>query len=508
MTSNPTQFPTSYPSRAENPYTPSSSTSSQADEDLLIVLIIIGGVVLFVLCFAVFAVAFLWKYMKTRSNRADEEKEGSIRERADAIDPRQMRENPAADALAQAAEDTRVRNLQAEAAFRTEELAAFRAQELDAEEQLAMQRSNHTGAYNFIGSPTVVTAVAEIQIAMIQLEAAFTRTKERDSDYVVGTLARIPQMESFTQWTDRLKRVIDRVKEELVTDRMKEDREWREAVRTSAHVIGAATLATAISNPCFTTANSVALATATATTVRTGVVYSADDGWASVAMATSGTGSVGGAARAASAPAPSAPPVPSQPHLVPTTPTSYSPITVSELRTQLLKLEEAIPNSKKVDEWTKHSGFLRGKWLSFVKTDDRDADEAYACAQLASSLLLLDKALATRRPVAKAKDLVWRDLLSNQGDVRLRLQLPLPLLLLLLLLVRTFTHSLFYMLCLRLFRLRTPFNSSSASGRRRVRGAIDSRASVATSRRSRGRKRPQRWKDFSGSSRHELKLLE
>ena len=388
--------------------------TSNDDEDLLVVLISIGGVVLFVLCFAVFAVSFLWKYMKTRSNRADEEKEHSVRERADAI---AARENAAADALAQAAEDTRVRNLQVEAAFRTEELAAFRAQELDAEEQLAMQRSNHTGAYNFIGSPTVVTAVAEIQIAMIQLEAAFTRTKERDSDYVVGTLARIPQMESFTQWTDRLKRVIDRVKEELVTDRMKEDREWREAVRTSAHVIGAATLATAISNPCFTTANSVALATATATTVRTGVVYSADDGGASVAMATSGTGSVGGAARAASAPAPSARPVPSQPPLVPTSPASYSPITVSELRTQLLKLEESIPNSKKVHEWTKHSGFLRGKWLFFVKTDDRDTDEAYACAQLASSLLLLEKALKTHRPVATANELVWRDVHANQGDV-------------------------------------------------------------------------------------------
>ena len=172
--------------------------------------------------------------MKTRSNRADEEKEHSVRERADAI---AARENAAADVLAQAAEDTRVRNLQVEAAFRTEELAAFRAQELDAEEQLAMQRSNRTGAYNFIGSPTVVTAVAEIQIAMIQLEAAFTRTKE--NGYVVGTLKRIHQMESFTQWIDRLKLVIDRVNEELVTDRMKEDREWREAVRTSAHVIGA-----------------------------------------------------------------------------------------------------------------------------------------------------------------------------------------------------------------------------------------------------------------------------
>lgn len=295
--------------------------------------------------------------------------------------------------LAQAAEDTRVRNLQVEAAFRTEELAAFRAQELDAEEQLAMQRSNRTGAYNFIGSPTVVTAVAEIQIAMIQLEAAFTRTKE--NGYVVGTLKRIHQMESFTQWIDRLKLVIDRVNEELVTDRMKEDREWREAVRTSARVIGAATLAT----------------------LRTGVVYSADYGGASVAMATIGAGSFGGAARAASAPAPSARPVPSQPPLVPTSPASYSPITVSELRTQLLKLEESIPNSKKVHEWTKHSGFLRGKWLFFVKTDDRDTDEAYACAQLASSLLLLEKALKTHRPVATANELVWRDVHANQGDV-------------------------------------------------------------------------------------------
>jgi hypothetical protein len=34
--------------------------TSNDDEDLLVVLISIGGVVLFVLCFAVFAVSFLW----------------------------------------------------------------------------------------------------------------------------------------------------------------------------------------------------------------------------------------------------------------------------------------------------------------------------------------------------------------------------------------------------------------------------------------------------------------
>jgi len=392
------------------------------------VLASIGGVILFVLCVAVFAVAMLWQNFKTRIDRIQNEK--AEREKA-AAERNAEREKATADALTQAAEEARVRNLQAAAAFRAQQLAAFRAQELAAEEQLALQRSNRAGAYEFIGSPTVMTPLAEIQIALIQLEAAFSRVngkKEKDG-------------------------------------RMQEDREWREAVRTTLRVTGAPPPVTVIPNPCFITPG---LATATASTVHTGVVYSADDGWASVAMATSGMGGGAGGAAAygASAPAPSAPPAPresrmsemdnnnvfvanaaakphrmsmemtpigapvvvtapvtaapSQPPVVTTTPTSYSPVTVAELRTQLLKLEEAIRLPTKVPEWWAHHDFLRRKWLSFLKTDERKGDEAYACARLASSLLLLDKALATRRPVAEAKDLVWRDLLSNQGDVRLR----------------------------------------------------------------------------------------
>jgi len=423
-----------------------STSHTKEEQPILIVLASIGGVILFVLCVAVFAVAMLWQNFKTRIDRIQNEK--AEREQA-AAERNAEREKATADALTQAAEEARVRNLQAAAAFRAQQLAAFRAQELAAEEQLALQRSNRAGAYEFIGSPTVMTPLAEIQIALIQLEAAFSRVngkKEKDG-------------------------------------RMQEDREWREAVRTTLRVIGAPAPVAVIPNPCFTTG----LATATASTVHTGVVYSADDGWASVAMATSTSGA---AAYGASAPAPSAPPAPreprmsemdnnnvfvanaaakphrmsmemtpigapvvvvvsaapvsaapSQPPVVTTTPTSYSPVTVAELRTQLLKLEEAIRVPTKVHEWSMHHGFLRGKWLSFLKTDERRGNEAYACARLASSLLLLDKALETRRPCAKAKDLVWRDLLSNQGDVRLRLQLLL--LLLLLLLLRTFTVTRF-----------------------------------------------------------------
>ena len=155
--------------------------------------------------------------------------------------------------------DAKAQDLAAECQAYTQGVAQHR-QEFEAETQLAIQRSSRAGAIAFLGAPTEMTPVVEIQIALIQLEAAFIRI-DMTQGYP-ATLSRDggPSSNLILNYLDIMRKY------------NKKNREWREAVRSgqASPCTGGAAPVTASSNPL--------------AVQRTGKVYS-DDGWASVAAA-------------------------------------------------------------------------------------------------------------------------------------------------------------------------------------------------------------------------------
>lgn len=301
----------------------------------------------------------------------------------------------------------------------------------------AAQRSTFHGARVFIGSPTVMTPIAEIQLALVQLEAACA--------FEEGATAAV-----------RAARC-----------------EWRDNVR------GGATLALGGAAPFVVVGVAAEVANPIGTYVRSGAVYSSDvSGGDEPTFAPMRTGVVFDVDHAwDGAPQPSAPPAPvgaensaellraprdshlndgsfaslaaaygdvqfqdyGEPHganknknanrhhatelaaMAPmtTAPTSYCAVSVVELRTQLLKLEAAMTVNRQKSEWSMHSHFLRKKWSRYVASDDvkRDVGEDKLVSRLASGLLMLDRSLEERVPMARKHELVWRDQIVNQGDV-------------------------------------------------------------------------------------------
>ena len=158
--------------------------------------------------------------------------------------------------------DAKAQDLAAECQAYTQGVAQHR-QEFEAETQLAIQRSSRAGAIAFLGAPTEMTPVVEIQIALIQLEAAFIRI-DMTQGYP-ATLSRDGNRVNLTSQPPR--NYLD-----IAATTLKKNREWREAVRSgqASPCTGGATPVTASSNPL--------------AVQRTGKVYS-DDGWASVAAA-------------------------------------------------------------------------------------------------------------------------------------------------------------------------------------------------------------------------------
>ena len=143
-----------------------------------------------------------------------------------------------------------------------EQGVAQHRQEFEAETQLAIQRSSRAGAIAFLGAPTEMTPVVEIQIALIQLEAAFIRI-----DMTQGYPATLSRDGNRGPSSNLILNKLD-----IMRKYNKENREWREAVRSgqASPCTGGAAPVTASSNPL--------------AVQRTGKVYS-DDGWASVAAA-------------------------------------------------------------------------------------------------------------------------------------------------------------------------------------------------------------------------------
>ena len=143
-----------------------------------------------------------------------------------------------------------------------EQGVAQHRQEFEAETQLAIQRSSRAGAIAFLGAPTEMTPVVEIQIALIQLEAAFIRI-----DMTQGYPATLSRDGNRGNPSNLSLNYLD-----IAATTLKKNREWREAVRSgqASPCTGGAAPVTASSNPL--------------AVQRTGKVYS-DDGWASVAAA-------------------------------------------------------------------------------------------------------------------------------------------------------------------------------------------------------------------------------
>ena len=390
---------------------PTISYKDQRDAEQALYVLLMIPICLCVVCAG--AIGFVIRMVKKKKASIEKEKTAKEDAKIEAASAVTRAQAVAEAAKASAAEQVVATQRAAAAQAIAAQQAAFDEQENAVEAHHATQRSTFHGAHAFIGSPTVMSPIAEIQVALIQLEAA---CKFEEGATTVVRSAR---------------------------------REWRD------NVCGAATLALGGAAPVTVVGTEVE---PTFALMRTGAVYDVDSAW-------------GGALQ------PSAPPAPGNEmstgllraprdsHMndhsfdarpmdendvknenknttvaprggveltpmapmsaasygapVTTTATSYRAVSIVELRTQLLKLEAAITVRRQVSMWSKHSHFLRKKWKAYVASEDvaHCVGEDKLLSRLASGLLILDRSLEERVPMARKTKLVWRDQISNQGDV-------------------------------------------------------------------------------------------
>ena len=416
-----------------------------------------------------FAIAFVVRQLKRSKAGAEQKKQEKAQAKTDKVAAVALAtQRAAADEEIIANDFVAAEQAAAALAARLQQ-AAFDRDANAQEAYRATQRSTFHGARAFIGSPTVMTPIVEIQLALIQLEAACA--------FEEGATAPV-----------RAARC-----------------EWRK------NVCGVATLALGGTAPITVVGVAAVVAAEVANPlgfVRTGAVYSSDvSGGQEPTFAPMRTGAVyssdvSGGREPTFAPSidhtwdgarqPSAPPAPTssdgllcaprdsllndsafaslaaahsdaplhgyresnlncldtvdvyghnkntntsamgaqhrmteltqmQPMQAPVTTaaTGYCAVSVAELRTQLLKLEVAMAVESQVCVWSENSHCLRKKWCRYVASEDvdRGVGEDKLVSRLASGLLMLDRSLEERVSIARKQELVWREQIVNQGDV-------------------------------------------------------------------------------------------